>query len=61
MGNDPVTSVVDRNLRSHDLKNLHLVGSGCFPTATCTRPTLTIAALAIRAAENIVRELAPPA
>jgi choline dehydrogenase-like flavoprotein len=53
MGNDPRTSVVDANLRAHDVSNLYLVGSGSFPTATCSHPTLTIAALAIRLGEHI--------
>jgi glucose dehydrogenase len=53
MGKDLRTSVVDRNLQSHDIANLYLIGSGCFPTATCSHPTLTIAALAIKLAEHM--------
>src|SRR5256885_2703818 len=34
-------------------RSLYLVGSGCFVTASSSPPTLTIAALAIRAAEHI--------
>jgi choline dehydrogenase-like flavoprotein len=60
MGIDPQTSVVDANLRAHDLDNLYLMGSGCFPTASCLHPTLTISALAIRAAERIASQLAAP-
>src|SRR6185503_13208123 len=30
MGTDPRTSVVDRDLRAHDVANLYLVGSGAF-------------------------------
>ena len=56
MGADPRTSVVGPNLRAHDVPNLYLVGSGCFVTATASPPTLTIAALAIRAAEHIAAE-----
>lgn len=59
MGIDPHTSVVDANLRTHDVPNLYLVGSGCFVTASASPPTLTIAALAIRAAENIAARLRP--
>ena len=58
MGADPRASVVDPNLRAHDVPNLYLVGSGCFVTATASPPTLTIAALAIRAAEHIAAEIA---
>lgn len=57
MGVDPRTSVVDPDLRAHDVPNLYLVGSGCFVTASASPPTLTIAALAIRAAEHIASRL----
>ena len=50
MGNDPRRSVVDRDLRCHDHPNLFLVGGGAFPTGSTANPTLTIAALALRAA-----------
>lgn len=53
MGKDPQTSVVNDNLRAHDISNLYLVGSGSFVTSSSSPPTLTIAALAIRAAEHI--------
>jgi choline dehydrogenase-like flavoprotein len=59
MGRDPDRSVVDANLRAHDLTNLYLVGGGCFVTASSAYPTLTIAALAIRAAEHIASLLRP--
>jgi choline dehydrogenase-like flavoprotein len=59
MGADPRTSVVDANLRTHDVPNLYLVGSGAFVTASASPPTLTIAALAIRAAEHIAARLRP--
>jgi choline dehydrogenase-like flavoprotein len=61
MGIDPRTSVVDVNLKCHDLPNLYLVGSGCFVTASASPPTLTIAALAIRTAEHIAARLRPAA
>ena len=57
MGTDPPVSVVDPNLRAHDVDNLYLVGSGCFVTASTAPPTLTIAALALRAAEHIKARL----
>ena len=57
MGRDPRASVVDANLRAHDVPNLYLVGSGCFVTASSSPPTLTIVALAIRAAEHIAARL----
>jgi choline dehydrogenase-like flavoprotein len=57
MGHDPKTSVVDAELRSHDHANLFLLGSGVFPTAGTANPTLTITALALRAAEHILKDL----
>lgn len=59
MGTDRHTSVVDVNLKTHDVPNLYLVGSGCFVTASASPPTLTIAALAIRAADHIAAGLRP--
>jgi choline dehydrogenase-like flavoprotein len=58
MGANPKTSVVDRNLRSHDHPNLFLLGSGVFPSVGTGNPTLTIAALALRAVDPIARTLA---
>jgi choline dehydrogenase-like flavoprotein len=57
IGVDPGSSVVDANLRAHDVPNLYLVGSGAFVTASAAPPTLTIAALAIRAAAHIATQL----
>jgi choline dehydrogenase-like flavoprotein len=53
MGDDPATSVVDRDLRAHEVDNLFVVGSAVFPTAGPLNPSLTIAALALRAAGAI--------
>jgi choline dehydrogenase-like flavoprotein len=53
MGRDPRSSVLDENLRAHDVPNLYLVGGGSFVTASSSPPTLTIAALAIRTAKHI--------
>jgi glucose dehydrogenase len=49
--------VVDPSLRAHDHENLYLLGSGVFPTGGAANPTLTIAALALRAAEAIATAL----
>lgn len=53
MGANPGTSVVDASLCSHDHRNLFIVGAGVFPTAGTANPTLTIAALSLRAADAI--------
>jgi choline dehydrogenase-like flavoprotein len=57
MGTDPDESVVDASLRTHDLSNLWLVGSSVFPTGGAMNPTLTIAALALRASEALAEGL----
>jgi choline dehydrogenase-like flavoprotein len=56
MGSDPRRSVVDRDLRAHDHPNLFIVGGMVFPTAGVQPPTLTIAALALRASAKIRRD-----
>jgi glucose dehydrogenase len=53
MGVDPKSSVVDGNLRSHDHANLFVLGSSVFPTSGTANPTLTIAALTLRAVGEV--------
>lgn len=53
MGADPRTSVVDENLQSHDHPNLYIVDASVLPTSAAVNPSLTIAALALRAAAHI--------
>lgn len=53
MGDDPQTSVTDRNCRAHEVDNLYVVDGSPFPTATGANPTLTIMANAWRVAEHI--------
>ncbi|MEO8681340.1 MAG: GMC oxidoreductase, partial [Vicinamibacterales bacterium] len=55
MGLDPKASVVNPDQRTHDHPNLFLLGSGVFPTSAASNPTLTIAALALRAVSPIQR------
>lgn len=53
MGTDPKSAVVDADLRSFDHRNLFMLGSGTFPTSATANPTLTIAALSLRAVDAI--------
>lgn len=55
MGNDPRTSVVDRYHRAHDVPNLFIVDGSNLVTGGRNHPTMTIQALAFRAAEHLVR------
>jgi choline dehydrogenase-like flavoprotein len=57
MGKDPATSVVDPQCRTHDHKNVFIAGAAVFPTAGSPNPTLTLAALALRAAKDIGEQL----
>jgi choline dehydrogenase-like flavoprotein len=55
MGDDPRTSVADRHGRLHDVPNVVLADASVFVSSACFNPTLTIMALALRAAKNIGR------
>jgi len=57
MGDDPATSVVDRNLRVHGVDNLYVAGSAPFVTSGVSNPTLTITALSIRLADHLSERL----
>jgi choline dehydrogenase-like flavoprotein len=53
MGNDPATSVVDKYHRTHDVPNLFLCDGSSFVTSGRGQPTMTIQALAFRAADHM--------
>ena len=55
MGNDPGSSVVDRWHRSHDIDNLFICDGSSLVTSGRGQPTLTIQALAFRAADYMHR------
>jgi choline dehydrogenase-like flavoprotein len=52
-GDDPATSVLDRDCRTHDLANLYVVDSSFMRRSGAVNPSLTIAANALRVAERI--------
>jgi choline dehydrogenase-like flavoprotein len=55
MGDDPRDSVVDRYHRAHDVPNLFVCDGSSFVTSGRGQPTMTIQALAFRAADHIAR------
>ena len=55
MGNDPATSVIDKYHRTHDVKNLFISDGSSMVTSGRGQPTLTIEALAFRAADHIAK------
>jgi gluconate 2-dehydrogenase alpha chain len=54
MGADPAKCVVDPELRVHDTHGLYVYSGAVFPTCPGINPTLTLLALAYRAAERLV-------
>ena len=55
MGNDPKTSVVDANCKTHDVDNLYIIDGSVFTTSAAVNPTPTIQAVALRAADKILQ------
>jgi choline dehydrogenase-like flavoprotein len=51
-GTDAGTSVLDPLCRTHDVENLFVVDSSFFPSSAVLNPVLTIAAQALRVADN---------
>lgn len=56
MGRDPAISVVDENLEVHGMPGLYVFGGAAFPSCPGINPTLTIWAVALRAAERLVEQ-----
>ncbi len=56
MGADPASSVVDDACRTHAAPNLMIVDGSVFTTAAALNPTSTIQAIALYAADRLVRE-----
>jgi len=56
MGNNPETSVVNRECQSHDLDNLFIVDGSVFVTGAAVNPTPTIQAIALRASDHIINK-----
>ena len=51
MGDDPESSVVNANGRSHEIANLYISDNSVFPSAQPTNPALTIMAISLRCAD----------
>ena len=56
-GDDPATSVLDRNCKAHALDNLYVTDASFFPSVGAVNPTLTIVANALRVADHLVARL----
>lgn len=60
-GDDPVTSVLNRDCRSHEVENLFVVDASFMPRSGAVNPSLTIAANALRVAPKIAAAVASSA
>jgi choline dehydrogenase-like flavoprotein len=56
-GDDPTTSVLDRNCRTHDVDNLYVVDGSFFPANAGMSPALTIIANALRVGDHLIERL----
>ena len=54
MGNDPKTSVLNKNCQAHDVKNLFVTDAASFVTNPDKNPTLTIMAVSWRASDYLL-------
>ena len=57
MGNDPKTSVLNKNNQVWDAKNVFATDGACMASSACQNPSLTYMALTARAADFAVNEL----
>ncbi|QDT10777.1 Fructose dehydrogenase large subunit [Planctomycetes bacterium K23_9] len=56
MGDSPATSVVDPDLRVHDVENLWVCSNAVFPSGAAVNPTLTLSALSLRLADKLIND-----
>jgi choline dehydrogenase-like flavoprotein len=57
MGEDPRSSVVDRDLKLHGVENLHVASCAVFPSGGSSNPTFTMMALTLRLADRLTEIL----
>jgi choline dehydrogenase-like flavoprotein len=56
-GDDPTTSVLDRDCKAHDLDNLYVVDGSFFPSSSSVNPSLTIIANALRVGDRLLERM----
>jgi choline dehydrogenase-like flavoprotein len=57
MGSDPYTSALDADCRYRGLENLMVLDASVMPTGAAVNPSLTISAIALRAAERLAERV----
>jgi choline dehydrogenase-like flavoprotein len=56
-GDDPATSVLDRNCRAHEVDNLYVVDTSVFPSISAVNPALTAMANSLRVGDHLLGRL----
>src|SRR5690349_7768625 len=56
-GTDPQTSALDVTCRAHDVDNLYVVDTSCFPSSSAVNPALTAMANAMRVGDHLIDRL----
>jgi choline dehydrogenase-like flavoprotein len=56
-GDDPATSVLDRNCRAHQLDNLYVVDTSIFPSIGAVNPALTVMANSLRVGDHVLERM----
>jgi choline dehydrogenase-like flavoprotein len=56
-GEDPATSVLDLNCRTHEVQNLYVVDNSFFPSHASVSPGLTVIANALRVGDHLITQL----
>jgi choline dehydrogenase-like flavoprotein len=57
-GDDPATSVLDRDCKAHELDNLYVVDTSVFPSISAVNPALTAMANSLRVGDHLRERLA---
>jgi choline dehydrogenase-like flavoprotein len=57
MGDDPRKSVVDKNLKSHEIEGLYIIDGSVIPSVIDANPSLTIMALSRRLGDHLLTNI----
>ena len=59
-GADPATSVLNTDCRAHEVDNLYVVDTSCFPSIGAVNPALTAMANGLRVGDHLLERLGTP-
>ena len=59
-GTDPADSVLDTDCRAHEVDNLYVVDTSCFPSIGAVNPALTAMANALRVGDHLLDRMGVP-